>query len=189
MSHLLIWSWVVFAVVIMASRYLRGDRVTARAPGTWAGIAIQGLGFSLIWIIHTTTLFGIVFPRMVQGTTMTWIADSIGIMSVALAVLAIWILGRNWSVAAQVVKGHQLVTRGPYRYVRHPIYTAMFGMLLATGLSMGNSLSLLVGSVAFIAGTYIRVHYEERLLRAHFGAEFEEYAASVPAFIPLTRWK
>jgi protein-S-isoprenylcysteine O-methyltransferase Ste14 len=82
------------------------------------------------------------------------------------------------------VEGHTLIQDGPYRFVRNPIYTGMFGMLLATGLAAGRWIPLLVAIVLFAAGTCIRIRSEERLLRQAFGSEFEEYTRKVPALIP-----
>ena len=87
-------------------------------------------------------------------------------------------------LAARLVEGHTLIQDGPYRFVRNPIYTGMFGMLLATGLAAGRWIPLLVGIVLFTAGTYIRIRSEERLLRQAFGSEFEDYVRKVPALIP-----
>jgi protein-S-isoprenylcysteine O-methyltransferase Ste14 len=60
----------------------------------------------------------------------------------------------------------------------------MFGMLLANGLIVTQWIPLLGACVLFVAGTYIRIRSEERLLREAFGSEFEAYARRVPAFIP-----
>ncbi len=60
----------------------------------------------------------------------------------------------------------------------------MFGMLVATGLATAQWPPLLIGIVLFIPGTYIRIRIEERLLREHFGSEFEAYAREVRALIP-----
>jgi protein-S-isoprenylcysteine O-methyltransferase Ste14 len=57
-------------------------------------------------------------------------------------------------------------------------------MLVATGLAVTQWIPLLLAIVLFIAGTYIRVRTEERLLREAFGSEFEKYARQVPALIP-----
>jgi protein-S-isoprenylcysteine O-methyltransferase Ste14 len=84
-----------------------------------------------------------------------------------------------------VLEGHKLVTEGPYRIVRNPIYTGMFGMLLATGLAISHWIGLLLAIVVFAVGTVIRVQSEEKLLREAFGAEFEAYAQRVPAVIPF----
>jgi protein-S-isoprenylcysteine O-methyltransferase Ste14 len=82
------------------------------------------------------------------------------------------------------VEEHELVTEGPYRLVRNPIYTGMLGMLVVTGLAATRWFALLVALVLFAIGTAIRVHSEEKLLRDAFGAEFEAYARRVPAVFP-----
>jgi protein-S-isoprenylcysteine O-methyltransferase Ste14 len=104
--------------------------------------------------------------------------------SVFIVMAAVQALGKEWSVTARLVEGHKLATRGPYRFVRHPIYTGMFGMLLATGLAISHWIALAVAIVIFFVGTVIRVRIEERLLRAQFGSEFEDYARRVPAMLP-----
>jgi protein-S-isoprenylcysteine O-methyltransferase Ste14 len=76
------------------------------------------------------------------------------------------------------------LTAGPYACVRNPIYTGMFGMLIATGLAMEHWLALAAAIVIFAVGLVIRVRTEEKLLRAAFGEEFEEYAKRVPAVLP-----
>jgi protein-S-isoprenylcysteine O-methyltransferase Ste14 len=115
----------------------------------------------------------------------------LAVLTVAIAVASVWLvnaaarrLGKQWALAARLVEGHTLVQDGPYRFVRNPIYTGMFGMLLATGLAASRWIPLLVAIMLFAAGTYIRIRSEERLLRQAFGSEFEEYARNVPALIP-----
>ncbi len=111
---------------------------------------------------------------------------------VSLAITTVWFcstairaLGKQWSLAARLVEGHKLVKEGPYSVVRNPIYTGMFGMLLATGLVVSHWIGLLVAVVVFAIGTAIRVRSEETLLREAFGREFEDYARAVPAVIPF----
>jgi protein-S-isoprenylcysteine O-methyltransferase Ste14 len=94
-------------------------------------------------------------------------------------------LGKQWSLAARVVEGHKLVIEGPYSFVRNPIYTGMFGMLLATGLAVSNWIGLVAGLIIFAIGTLVRIHSEERLLRETFGTRWDEYARRVPAVLPL----
>jgi protein-S-isoprenylcysteine O-methyltransferase Ste14 len=115
----------------------------------------------------------------------------LALLAVAIAVASVWLaasacrrLGKQWAVGARLVEGHSLIQDGPYAFVRNPIYLSMFGMMLATGLLITQWFALLVASLVLVAGTYIRVHTEERLLRSAFGAEFEKYAARVPAFLP-----
>ena len=93
-------------------------------------------------------------------------------------------LGKQWALTARLVEGHTLIQDGPYRFVRNPIYTGMFGLLVATGLAAGRWIPLLVAIVLFIPGTYIRIRSEERLLREAFGSEFEAYARQSPGVDP-----
>ena len=93
-------------------------------------------------------------------------------------------LGKQWALAARLVEGHELIQDGPYRFVRNPIYTGMFGMLIATGLAVTTWPLLLVATILFALGTYVRVRIEEKLLRQAFGERFEQYARKVPALIP-----
>ena len=124
---------------------------------------------------------------MTSGTVI-----ALSVLAMVLAVASVWFcaaavrtLGKQWSLAARVLEGHKLVTEGPYNVVRNPIYTGMFGMLLATGLAVSHWIGLSIAIVVFAIGTFIRVRSEEKLLREAFGAEFEEYSRRVPAVIPF----
>jgi protein-S-isoprenylcysteine O-methyltransferase Ste14 len=93
-------------------------------------------------------------------------------------------LGRYWRIDAGLSPDHELVTSGPYRVVRHPIYTSMPCVLLGTGFML-TPLPLLVLSVlVFIVGTEIRVRIEDRLLAARFGDRIRDYQRSAPHTFP-----
>jgi len=97
-------------------------------------------------------------------------------------------LGRQWRLDAGLNSDHELVRSGPYRLIRHPIYTSMLCMLLGTGLLLVTPLTLLLPSaLCFVIGTEIRVRIEEKLLATQFGGEFLEYRRHVPAYIPFLK--
>jgi protein-S-isoprenylcysteine O-methyltransferase Ste14 len=100
--------------------------------------------------------------------------------------LAVWArrcLGRNWSGAITVKVDHELVRTGPYRLLRHPIYSAMLGMFIGTALVSGELHALL--GVCVIAFAYWRkIRLEEERLRAAFGAEYDAYRRQTWALIP-----
>jgi protein-S-isoprenylcysteine O-methyltransferase Ste14 len=100
------------------------------------------------------------------------------------SVRAVHTLGKQWAYAARVVKGHELVTKGPYGVVRNPIYLGMFGLILSTWLVFSRWWGGLASVVLFLIGNRIRIRTEERLLRETFGQQFDEYARRVPVFIP-----
>jgi protein-S-isoprenylcysteine O-methyltransferase Ste14 len=97
---------------------------------------------------------------------------------------AIQTLGKQWTYEARVIKGHELITGGPYAIVRNPIYLGMFGLMVSIGLVFATWWALLIAVVLFLIGNQIRIRAEERLLRETFGSQFDDYARRVPAFFP-----
>jgi protein-S-isoprenylcysteine O-methyltransferase Ste14 len=178
--------WWVFGLTFWLRKQPPRAREAKRDPKSYLGLALQAAGYFIVWY----------FPlRRQQFSPITsgpdWLAWAISSITLAIAVGSAWLvnaaarrLGKQWALAARLVEDHTLIEDGPYRYVRNPIYTGMFGMLLATGLAVTGWLPLLVATVLFAIGTYIRIRIEEQLLREAFGSRFDEYARRVPALIP-----
>jgi len=175
--------WFVFVLTFL----LRKPPVTSdrkRDPGSIFGIVLQGLSFLLVWVVRRPIFTSFVsFSKAISGV-FEIIAVVSAIASILLVIAAVKTLGKEWSLTARVVTGHKLATKGPYNFVRHPIYTAMLGMLLANGIAFSYWPALLVAIAVYLGGTLIRIRSEERLLRETFGAEFEAYARRVPALLP-----
>jgi protein-S-isoprenylcysteine O-methyltransferase Ste14 len=107
-------------------------------------------------------------------------------IQIAAGALGVWArrhLGRNWSGAITVAEDHQLVRSGPYRMLRHPIYSAMLGMFVGSALAIGEWHSL-IGFVLITMAYARKIPLEERLLRATFGPEYDEYRKESWALIP-----
>jgi len=101
----------------------------------------------------------------------------------ALAVAARRHLGRNWSAEVRIAEGHELVRSGPYRRLRHPIYTGVLLMYLGLALAAGRVGSLL--GLGLVVVAYLRkVGLEERLLQQTFGAAFTDYRRGSWALVP-----
>lgn len=96
-------------------------------------------------------------------------------------------LGKQLRILAGLYPDHELIRTGPYGIVRHPIYLSMFLMMLATGLLLARWPVLLTAIVLYVAGTEIRIDAEEGLLGSRFGAAFDEYRRTVPAYLPFVR--
>ena len=178
--------WVAFAGVFLLRKRPPKAPEATRDKIAGVGIALQMLGYALVWFQPPGSAF---LPPV------DWLSGAAGIayavITVAIAAASVWLvaaavrtLGRQWAVAARLVEGHKLITAGPYNFVRNPIYTGMFGMLIATGLAMEHWIATALAVIIFAAGMVIRVRTEEKLLRAAFGQEFEDYARRVPAVIP-----
>jgi len=175
--------WLVFAGVFLLRKKPPSPPDQKREPASLFGVALQGMSYGLVWGVRRpmfTSIFGNGPISVVTGL----LAICAAVSSVWLITMAVRTLGKEWSLTARLVEGHQLATSGPYALVRHPIYSGMLGMLLATGLAVSHWLALLAALILFFIGTTIRVRSEEKLLREAFGQQFETYARSVRAIVP-----
>jgi protein-S-isoprenylcysteine O-methyltransferase Ste14 len=178
--------WFVFAGRFFLSKKPDSGKETVRAPQSILGLALQGAGFGFVWAIRRQPLFSpIVDGQYILNCVLSLLAVLTAVFSVWLAVAAINELGKQWSLTARLVEGHKLITSGVYRIVRHPIYTAMLGMLLATGLVFSHWIALIIAVPVFMIGTKIRTNSEEKLLRDAFGEEYEDWKKRVPGLIPF----
>lgn len=177
--------WVAFAAAfIFRKSPPRGEAPERkRERASLIGIGLQGVGYAVAWGFHR--------PYFTPPTGNAAVNVAVALLGAALALFSVWFvvaaartLGRQWSFAARVVEGHQLITEGPYSLVRHPIYTGMLGMLLATCAATTIPLAVPLALAVYVVGTLVRVHSEEKLLRETFGADFDAYARNVRAFVP-----
>lgn len=107
-------------------------------------------------------------------------AEAIGLF------LAIWArrhLGRHWSGEITIKREHQLIRSGPYRLVRHPIYTGILTMYVGTAVVTGGWLGVI--GVALAAVAYWRkIRLEETNLQVAFGEAYRAYQAQTWALLP-----
>ncbi|KQW28673.1 hypothetical protein ASE36_09230 [Rhizobium sp. Root274] len=93
-------------------------------------------------------------------------------------------LGRNWSVTLEVREGHQLVTRGVYAHMRHPMYASFILWGLTQALLIPNWIAGLSGLAAVLALYAVRQSREEAMMRQTFGTEYEAYCERTKRLIP-----
>jgi protein-S-isoprenylcysteine O-methyltransferase Ste14 len=108
-------------------------------------------------------------------------------LTVAGLLLTIWsrrILGVNWSGEVAIMPDHQLIERGPYALVRHPIYTGLLLAMLGSGLAWGEWRGLVAPLISF-ASFWWKLRQEEIWLSAHFGARYHGYKSRTRALIPF----
>lgn len=101
-------------------------------------------------------------------------------------VFAVWAriaLGANWSGTVTIKSGHNLIRRGPYRWIRHPIYTGLLASFVGTILLQGEVRSLL-GFVFVFLALHRKAKREESFLAQEFGREFAEHAKHTGMFLP-----
>jgi len=112
-------------------------------------------------------------------------AAGLALEGVGLA-LAIWArvhLGRNWSSTITIKVEHQLIRTGPYRLLRHPIYTGVLAMGIGTLLVTGERLAL-IGMAAAAYAYWRKIRLEEAVLNTAFGPDYAAYRRATWALVP-----
>ncbi len=175
--------WMVFFVAWMLAAF-RTKRAAQRAD--WRRRLAYGIpvvvGFALMFDDRRN--LGWLDDRILPKT------QELAVAAIALTLtgmgFAVWArvhLGRNWSSAPMIKEQHQLIRSGPYRLVRHPIYTglliALAGTFLANGRVRG-ALSVVVVGLAFD----IKRRIEEEFMVQTFGEQYEDYRRTTGALFP-----
>jgi len=114
----------------------------------------------------------------------------------AVMVAALWLfwhahadLGQNWSRTLEIRRGHQLVTHGVYRLIRHPMYASIWLFSLAQGLLLQNWVAGWSAFVAFAIMYFIRTPQEERMMSEFFGQQYADYMRRTGRLFPRIRAK
>jgi len=111
-------------------------------------------------------------------------AATLCVIGLAFAVWARVTLGRNWSGVVTLKEGHELVDRGPYRFVRHPIYTGILTMFFATALALGY-LAGFAATLLMFASFWIKLRDEEQLMLQQFPDRYAVYRRRAKRIIPF----
>jgi protein-S-isoprenylcysteine O-methyltransferase Ste14 len=140
-----------------------------------------------IWLGYIVLIVIWVYPFGMVAIPRTAVSGALGVAICALGLLvSIWsrrALGSEWSRDVELKQGHKLVERGPYAFVRHPIYTGH--LLMALGTAIGSGLLFgFAGLALFVVGFWIKLRQEERLLVRSFPDEYPAYQARVRALVP-----
>lgn len=176
--------FLAFAIAVLAARARRGaadQGPQRRSRRSIVGIVVQSLAFFVTALGAAGTMFDPLSPLALGEAAVIALLMA---GSVALFVWASRTMGRNWSVVARTRSDHELVTTGPFAFVRHPIYSALALQLIALAIGLGNEWRLIVALPLYAIGTWLRIAQEEKLLRAAFGREYDAYAARVKRFVP-----
>lgn len=118
---------------------------------------------------HTTPIFALALVLVMLG--------------VALACWSRHVLGRNWSSVVQIKRDHDLIDTGPYRYVRHPIYTGILLAFVGSAINVGDVRGIVAVAI-LLASFWRKLRMEERMLGEAFGPAYTAYRARTKALIP-----
>jgi len=121
-------------------------------------------------------LFTVTFPIALAGL-------GLAICGIGLSIWARLILGEYWSSFPSLKQNHRLIVTGPYRLVRHPIYTGLLLALLGSALQYGLVRSFLAVLTCAV-GLYLKVTAEEEFMVQRFGEAYLRYCRKVSALVP-----
>ena len=183
---------LLFLTALSVSIYYRrkaqvssGDQIDRRQEGDFIMFALRISGI-LIWL---SIISYMVYPPVIAWATvplpsgLRWVGVFGGIFAVALLIWMFSSLGMNITDTVVTRRKHTLVTHGPYRWIRHPLYT--FGILFFLCLSLISSLWIIpvLGIIAF-AILIKRTSIEEESLHARFREEYLLYSQRTGRFLP-----
>jgi len=170
-------TFIVFANVAQ-QRAIARRRPTVRLA---TGVA-QWLPY-LLWAPYVV-VGARIGPELDVGGGWRALGSAMSLLGVAIALWSIMTLGRHYDLVLEIHADHQLVRRGPFALVRHPVYSGLAVHFLGACVATGN-IVLVVGTfLVTFPSFWIRARAEEGLLRERFGAEYDRYARGVPMLVP-----
>jgi protein-S-isoprenylcysteine O-methyltransferase Ste14 len=187
------WLALVSVVSVFAISFYY--RRLARKAGETIARRREGLAFVLLRAVFSLPLFAAVIAYLINPAWMAWASFTLpaGVrwIGVAIGIVAIpsawWLfshLGRNVSETVLTKSDHALVTTGPYRWVRHPLYATGGALLIAVGLMAANWFILSLASVVVVLIRWLVVPREEEALIAKFGDDYRHYIQRTGGMLP-----
>lgn len=177
------WCWFLWAAIWMVLIFWhKSVKKRESAEERIRHIAPMLIGFWLLFgrVGTVSWLEQIVISRT---PGVLWSGVALTALGVVVSVWARLALGSNWSGVVTLKENHELIRKGPYRWIRHPIYTGMLMSFAGTALVDGRLrgwLGLVVVWITF----YFKARREERFLRQEFGAGFDEHTRKTGMFLP-----
>jgi len=165
-----------------------GEKLDRRQEGLFTLVTLRVCGVAAMlafvaWLINPVWMAWASVPL---PAGLRWAGLGLGLVSGLLILWTFHSLGRNLTDTVVTRREHSLVTSGPYRWVRHPLYTAAALAFLGNSLATANAFLFATGFVA-IALLILRTSKEEANLIARFGDAYRDYMRRTGRFLPLGR--
>jgi protein-S-isoprenylcysteine O-methyltransferase Ste14 len=181
------YAWAVwFASWMVAALWSSRVERRSRSHADLAYRLLTAIGAVLLFDLHLSGHWSA--ARVWRaGNTTEWILAATTIAGFAVAWWARITLGRLWSGSVTRKVDHELISAGPYRMVRHPIYSGLLLSVAATAGLRGTAAAVL-GAATIGIGLFLKARVEERFLRSELGSQrYDGYARRVPMLVPFTR--
>jgi protein-S-isoprenylcysteine O-methyltransferase Ste14 len=180
-SYIVAGCWLIFFGywVVSAFRVKR----TVERPSIAATLAHR-IPVMLAWCLMLLNVFPPLQRRILPHTDPVMVTGAaVCVLGLLVTLWARWTLAGNWSADVTFKQDHELVRRGPYRFVRHPIYTGL--LIMATGTAVGDGrLRCWLGVAVLALGLWVKLSQEERLMLRHFPEAYPIYKKEAKALVP-----
>jgi protein-S-isoprenylcysteine O-methyltransferase Ste14 len=178
--HPVLWlAWVAYWIISA-----RGVKRTVRREtmGQRWSHALPFL-FAAWLLFHPRILPWLCHPIWPENGTSYFVGTGMLIAGLLFTVWARLVLGANWSGTVTVKQDHELIQTGPYRWVRHPIYTGLLAALAGSAIAQDLWTSALAWALIFVA-LWFKLRREEAWMRETFGEAYERYCGRTARLVP-----
>jgi protein-S-isoprenylcysteine O-methyltransferase Ste14 len=182
-SFITIGLWCVLIIYVLRGAKTASAEIEHPASASLASRIIKILGMLYLFaLIYSPRWVGIHPHPMATWPGRAWIGVAICAAGVALVIASRRTLGRNWSDLVVLKRNHELIQSGPYRWIRHPLYSGMLLAILGSAITVNFRLAYIAVPIVWL-GFWLKARREEALLEQQF-PEYRHYRQRVKAFIP-----
>ncbi|RMI40053.1 isoprenylcysteine carboxylmethyltransferase family protein [Actinomadura harenae] len=173
--------WLAGEVGLRVVEMRKAGTVRVSEHGTLGLFVVLGVG---------GTVVGAAVGRAVPsldwhvGSAVYLVAAAVMLAGLVIRFWAIVTLGKFFRSSVHVQEGHEVVSDGPYRFVRHPSYTGLMLLFIGASLTFGNALAVVIFLVCVSIATLVRIRVEERVLSAELGEAYREFARTRARLVP-----
>lgn len=186
------WKWSFF-ILLLIWFFIRSPRTsksltikTKTKKQVWQERILVSLNFVSMMFLPSFVVFSsrLDFATMNFPEVVRWIG--LGLYALNL-IFFLWChksLGKNWSMGLEIREDHKLVKSGPYKWIRHPMYTHFWILIISQGLILNNWIVMVYGVAAWGILYFLRVRKEEEMMIEEFGDKYREYMKETGILFP-----
>ena len=176
--------WMGFLVPWFSAAFVQKRTVRRESAASRLSYLSVAIAAALLMTYHKVGSEFLSRPFVPETLSYALLGLGLTIAGFAFAIWARVHLGRNWSGTVTIKKDHELIQKGPYALVRHPIYTGALLALLGTSIVFGETRWLLGFALAVLA-LRLKSLREEQFMTEQFGAEYADYRRKVKGLVPF----